>query len=364
MRRRLFAVFLLVACARRSDGGEAPGTTTDPTISTSSEASSDPDTTTTGDEAGASSSESTGSDACLDPAPEMTSTVVLPTPTGEIHGTWFAPAGCGPFPTVLFHVGSGPTDRDGNSVGFAGSNDGHLQLAEALRAAGIASVRFDKRGVAGSEGALENWEDIVVESYVDDLRLWIELLRQQQDTVGEISVLGHSEGSVIGTLAATQIAVDHLVLVAGPGRALADVLRTQLEQNLDDPELLAQANAIIAELEMGNTVEDVPTELLSLFDPSVQPFLISLFAVDPAAELAKITAPTTIIAGTADIQVPVSEGEALLAAKPDANLRIIENMTHVFKDAGMGQDAAYTDPDVPLADGLVDAVLEAVLGDP
>ena len=361
MRAHVLSMTILAACASHSEGAEATGNTPESTNSAGTNVSTGAETTTTAEVPDASSSQSTGAGTCLDPAPEMTASVVLPTPSGDIHGTWFAPAGCGPFPTVLFHVGSGPTDRNGNTVGFSGRNDGHIQLAEALRASGIASVRFDKRGIAASQDAVENWKDIVLETYVDDLILWIELLREQ-DTVGEITVLGHSEGSLISTLAATRVSVEHLLLVAGPGRQLADVLRAQLEQNLDDPELLTEAKMIISELEMGNTVDNVSTELLSLFDPSVQPFLISMFALDPAEELAKVTGPTTIVVGTADLQVPASEADPLMVAKPDANLRVIQNMTHTFKDAAMGQNAAYNDPAVPMADGFVEAVLEAVQG--
>jgi len=63
--------------------------------------------------------------------------------------------------------------------------------------------------------------------------------------------------------------------------------------------------------------------------------------------------------GAADIQVPVAKGGVLAAAQPEATGFVIEGMTHVFKTA-QGQNAASTDPTVPLAEGFVDAAVAAV----
>ncbi len=356
-----------VACVDPGDNTPADTTTTATTSAASGDSSTgSTDATAPLDSTGGDSTGASGSTAvpdCSEPAPAKSVAIQLATPTGNLHGTWTTPEGCDPFPTVLFHVGSGPTDRDGNSVGAPGTNDGHLQLAEELQDRGIASVRYDKRGVAESADALGPVREVVVDTYVDDLRGFVDLMLEQPDAFGPITILGHSEGAVFATLVAGAAApgeIDGLLLVAGPGRNLADVLRTQLEQNIGDPDLLVTALAVIDQLEMGNTVEMVPADLLSLFHPSVQPYLISLFAVDPAASLSQVEVSTGIIAGTDDIQVPPSEADVLQAAKPDATIHVIEGMTHTLKDVGQGQDAAYFDPAVPLADGLVDAVIEHV----
>ncbi len=369
--RTWLALVLLAAGAACSD--DPTGTDTTGTGSTSTVA-----TSTTGSDSGATMAEassggeqpgtdsssddgsSTGASACTDPVEAVSGELVLTTPTGDLHGSYLGPAGCPPFPTVLFHVGSGPTDRDGNTVGASGSNDGHLQLAQALAEEGIASVRYDKRGVAQSTPALEDPSDLLVQTYVDDLAGWVEMLRGQSDTVAAIIVLGHSEGSLYATLVAASGEVDGLVHAAGPGRPFGDVLAEQLMNNVGDPDLLAQALQILEMLEAGQTVDDVPVSLLSLFDPSIQPFLITLLAYDPTVEIANVAVPTTILAGDADIQIPASDAELLAAAKPDAELRIIAGMTHTFKSDAAGQAAAYDDPTVPLADGVVQAVVDAV----
>ena len=74
--------------------------------------------------------------------------VQLETPTGTLHGTLLYPVDRGPLPVVLLIAGSGPTDRNGNSVGLPGANNSLMLLAEALAERGIATLRYDKRGVS------------------------------------------------------------------------------------------------------------------------------------------------------------------------------------------------------------------------
>ena len=73
---------------------------------------------------------------------------------GRLHGSLNVPLGAStPVPTVLLIAGSGPTDRDGNSALMPGRNDSLKWLAQALEDAGIATLRYDKRGVAASQAA-------------------------------------------------------------------------------------------------------------------------------------------------------------------------------------------------------------------
>ena len=79
------------------------------------------------------------------------SAITLATPTGTIHGTLSLPASAPPYPVVLIIAGSGPTDRDGNAASI--HPDSYKLLAAALARDGIASVRYDKRGVGESAQA-------------------------------------------------------------------------------------------------------------------------------------------------------------------------------------------------------------------
>src|SRR5436309_1753218 len=93
------------------------------------------------------------------PPPRLVGELVeLTTPTGTLSGTLDLPAGRGPWPVVLLHAGSGPTDRDGNQVLMR--NDGLKMLGRALAARGFAVLRVDKRGVGASRKALAKEADI------------------------------------------------------------------------------------------------------------------------------------------------------------------------------------------------------------
>ena len=68
---------------------------------------------------------------------------------------------------------------------------------------------------------------------------------------------------------------------------------------------------------------------------------------------------TLIVQGTTDIQVSVAQAEALSRARPEARLLIVEGMNHVLKSVPADptqQVASYTDPSLPLAPGLIEAI--------
>jgi pimeloyl-ACP methyl ester carboxylesterase len=227
-----------------------------------------------------------------------------------------------------------------------------------IKRQGYASVRYDKRGVGESAAAGPADEEAYrFDGFVDDAIRWVAYLRADA-RVGPIVVAGHSEGSLIGMLAAQEPVIDGLISLAGAGRPAADLLREQLARQLP-LDLLAQANAILDELVNGRIVADVPVELMSIFRPSVQPYLMSWFAFDPAREIARLSMPVLIVQGETDIQIGVADAQLLANAQPDANLLLISEMNHVLKSATgapSSQQLAYSNPTVPLAGGLVDGL--------
>ncbi len=146
--------------------------------------------------------------------------------------------------------------------------------------------------------------------------------------------------------------------IAGVARRASEVLRDQLLSVLS-ADLWAQSERILAALESGQQVSDVPSELTTLYRPSAQPYLISWFRYVPSEELRRLNVPVLITQGTTDIQVATSEAEALLAAKPDAELIVRHGMNHVLKvvPADPAQQlASYSDPSLPVDERLVDAI--------
>ena len=285
----------------------------------------------------------------------------LTTPSGVIHGTIDLPSGTGPFPVVLIIAGSGPTDRDGNSAMLAGKNNSLKMLAQSLATANIASLRFDKRGIAASAAAGPKEADLRFENYVDDAAAWVEQLRHDK-RFSTVTIIGHSEGALIGAIATARTHPNAFISVAGVGRSAGLVLREQMNGKL--PAQLFQANEkILRELEAGRTTEDVPPALKSLYRSSVQPYLISWFKYNPSEIVASIKEPILICQGTTDIQVAVEEAEALKKNASAAKLVIIEGMNHVLKSVPADpakQTSSYTDPALPINAELMKNIIKFV----
>jgi hypothetical protein len=281
----------------------------------------------------------------------------LTTPTGVIHGTLLLPDGPGPFPVALLIAGSGPTDRDGNSRLLPGKNNSYRLLAEGLAQRGIATVRYDKRGVAASAAASPPEVDLRFDTYIDDAVAWLKILRADQ-RFATVSVVGHSEGSLIGMDAARQGCADAYVSLSGAGQPIGAALRVQLRPQLP-PALWLESERILSGLEAGRTTDSVPATLAALYRPSLQPYMISWLRHNPPVEIAALHIPVLIVQGTTDIQVAVTDAQALHAAKPDAELLLIDGMNHVLKSVPSDmakQQASYSDPLLPVAPQLIDAV--------
>jgi uncharacterized protein len=294
----------------------------------------------------------------------MQSDYRLETPTGAIDGT-LEVVSVTPSPVVLIIAGSGPTDRNGNALALGLHDDAYELLASALERQNIASLRYDKRGIGASAAAMSSEKDLTFDTYVDDATGWLRKLRAD-GRFTKIVVAGHSEGSLIGMIAAQRGPADAFVSLDGAGRPIAVVLREQLKPQLS-PELYARADAIIASLQNGTTVADVPPELTILFRASVQPYLISWFKYDPAVEISKLHVPVTIVQGTADVQVTMADAQALHRGDPSARLVVVQGMNHVLKYAPdvSSQTAilkGYGDPSLPIAPQVVDAVAAASKG--
>lgn len=288
--------------------------------------------------------------------------VVLPSEPAPLQGTLLTPEG----PTRAVAVilpGSGPTDRDGNSPGGLVASTYRL-LAEGLAEQGVATVRIDKRGVGASAFAARREEDLRFQTYIDDARDWA---AEAARLTGRpcVWLIGHSEGSQIALAAARDgnESVCGLVLLSGAGRPAGIILREQFEAGLPEA-LKAPAFAALDELEAGRPVLDPPPALAALFRPSVQPYLISWLGLNPSDLIVDYDGPVMVGHGSTDIQVSMADARALSEAQPAARLVIWDGVNHVLKIAPADRAAniaVYSDPNLPLAPGVVDDVAGFIL---
>ncbi|MFN4290273.1 MAG: alpha/beta hydrolase [Permianibacter sp.] len=283
----------------------------------------------------------------------------LKLPDVTLRGTLEQPLTTERVPVALIVAGSGPTDRDGNSKLLPGANNSLKMLAQQLASNGIASLRYDKRGVGESTWLQPDESKLRIDSFVNDADAWAAELERRG--FAKPVLIGHSEGALLVTLLAQRRAVAGVVLIAGAGRSADVLLQEQLQKQA--PHLLADSARILAELKAGRLVADVPPSLAALYRPSVQPYMQSWLRRDPAVELGKLKVPVLTVAGGADIQVSAADAGALAAVASVQALRIA-NMNHVLKAVAVGdsvmQQRSYGDPALPLAPELVPAVVSFV----
>lgn len=286
--------------------------------------------------------------AALAAAPVRAAPIEAPGPDAPLHGT-LAEAGPGA-PVVLILPGSGPTNREGdNPLGVRAAP--YRRPAEALAQRGVASVRIDKRGQFGSAAAIPDANAVTLDDYARDAQAWIGAIRVRTGARC-VWLLGHSEGGLVALAAQRAEGVCGLVLVATPGRRLADVLKSQMRAVLANAPLLERTDRMIDRIAAGERIAaaDLPAPVAPLFAPQVQGFLASVLPRDPARMIAQVRRPVLILQGTRDVQVGVADAQALHRANPCATLALLPNVNHVLKivesDDRAANVAAY-DPELP-----------------
>lgn len=252
-----------------------------------------------------------------------------------VYGTFVKPAAPSNKLAIII-PGSGATDRNGNSQ--MTRNNSYKKLAEGLAAKGIASFRYDKRVITlMKKGALQE-DKLRFDDFVDDAiaaaQYYIE-----RGQYSSIYFVGHSQGSLVGMVAAQKVNIQGFISLCGAGQSIDKTILSQIE--LQMPDLKENASVAFTTLKEKGQVKDFSPALASIFRKEVQPFMASWMQFNPRREIRKLKVPTLIIGGSKDLQVSVGEAEILKKAKSDAEILIVENMNHVFFDI-QGDDLENT----------------------
>ncbi|SHG46930.1 alpha/beta hydrolase [Winogradskyella jejuensis] len=258
-------------------------------------------------------------------------------------------------PLIIFIHGSGNIDRNGNAFGAPGKSDSVKQLSEALNKEGIAFYRYDKRSANMKNLRLIMKEGVNLNDFVDDAKLAIQKFKDDK-RFSTITVIGHSQGSLIGMLL-LDAGVNKYISLAGPSNTIDKTITEQVRMQNGDS-IASLVSNHFKELKETGRIENVDPNLLLFFNKTNQGFFKSWIAYDPIEEMAKVNKPTLIINGTKDIQVFEADAKALHQANPKAKLVIIENMNHALKTITKDEDnlKSYNTPDFPLSEDLVKAI--------
>lgn len=285
------------------------------------------------------------------------SPIILKINIDQIFGTLTTPDLKTKYPVALIISGSGPTDRNGNNGMM--KNNSLKMLAEALAKNGIASLRYDKRGIGESKASAVTEQTLVFENYTEDAKSWINLLKQDK-RFSEIIVIGHSEGSLIGMIAAVK--ANKFISIAGPGESADKLIKTQIASK-SNKQLEEMTFPIIDSLKSGHYAQKVDPMLNSLFRPSIQPYLISWFKYNPQAEIKALKIPVLILQGNKDLQVTVKDAELLSKANTAAELLIVDKMNHIMKTID-GDDqaniASYNNETLPISEIMTKKIISFI----
>ena len=287
------------------------------------------------------------------PFPYGTEEVSFDHGDAHLEGTLVLPEGYSrKTPVLIFVTGSGQEDRDETIF----EHKPFAVIADALGRAGIATLRFDDRGIGGSTGDVVN---ATTEDFRDDALAGIKMLRERFDKVG---VIGHSEGGLIALMLAADKQADFIVSLAGVAVSGIDLIVAQSRTSLetagypeDQIETFCKAVGEAAYVRVHGGRMPFPEEL-DLPDEWKQayqrilvqiqtPWMQKLLSLDMRSRLGDITCPVLALNGTKDIQVDYKSNlEALrsgLPAHPQNRIEALEGLNHLFQHCTTGAIAEY-----------------------
>ena len=253
-----------------------------------------------------------------------------------LAGTLALPDGELPAPAVLLASGSGPLDRDSNHR--RARFDVSRQLAIALAEGGLASLRYDKRGVGESPG---DWRAAGLHDNVDDLgRALDALIARPEVDADRVLVAGHSEGAILAAaLAGRGAPVAGAVLLSMSATPGEDLLRWQARRIA--PTLPALVRGVLRLLRVDlekkvaanhTRIKATTADVARVGGAKVNArWHREFLAHDPRTDLARITAPVLAITGDKDLQVPPADLDVIARTVPDGTVLLVPDLTHTLR---------------------------------
>ena len=274
--------------------------------------------------------------------------VAFPSGSLQLAGTLALPDGEGPWPAVLLIPGSGQVDRNENTKKFA--IDALHQVAQYLAEQGVATLRYDKRGVGQSEG---DYYESGFFDHVFDASSALDYLKSREDIRADLAfLLGHSEGALIATrMAGTGAGIAGAILLAGTAQSGEEVLMWQTEQVVKG---MHGFNKWLIDLLHIDVLKREAVQLDKIKRSTKNAYRVQLakinakwmrefMAYDPAQDLSNIQVPVLAITGSKDIQVMPADLERMRDLVPgEFEGHQIPDVTHMLRaEAGEPSVSEY-----------------------
>jgi pimeloyl-ACP methyl ester carboxylesterase len=295
----------------------------------------------------------------------------------SLGGTLTLPEGEGPFPAVVLLTGSGAQDRDESLLG----HKPFLVLSDRLTKAGIATLRFDDRGMGASGGSLG---DVGLTRLAEDAGTMLDYLMGRSE-VGAAGLLGHSEGGIVAgmvpSLSGRSEEPAFLVSLAGPFAPMEEIINHQVEAGLrragkseeEVAETMALQRSLLEASAGAETPEAACDAVMAVAEPQgvsaeaqplCTPLMHSYFRVDPAAGYAAYDGPVLALFGGKDRQVPPSMNlplaEEALAGNEDAVVKVVEGANHLFQTTKTGYAEEYAQIEETMREDVMATIAEFV----
>ncbi len=263
--------------------------------------------------------------------------VTVAGPAGPLAATLELPDGVGPFPGVVLVSGSGPLDRDSDhkKMRFGISRE----LATALSAAGIASLRFDKRGVGTTD---LDWRTAGLEDNADDVAAAVDTLRARAEVRDDaVLVVGHSEGAILAAMVAARgVPLGGVGLLSCPARPGRELLRWQVEVNL--PTLPGPVRALLRLLHVDvaakvaknhDRIERTTADVTRIGGRKLNAkWFREFLRHDPAQDLEQVDVPVLAVTGSKDLQTPPEDVRRLADLLAErAETHVVTDVTHILR---------------------------------
>ncbi len=294
----------------------------------------------------------------------------------RLAGTLTIPKGKGPFPVALMITGSGAQDRNEELLG----HKPFLVISDYLTRRGVAVLRVDDRGVGGSTG---NTPNSTTEDFVGDVLTGVNFLKTQKEIdPHKIGLIGHSEGGLIGPMAASRSKdVAFVVMMAGPGLVGEQIIQLQSKLILKAsgiPESTIEMQAkkseplykiIREEKDDAKFAEKITEKLANIYDAlsdtekkavGTRDSFVKLqmasvgskwfryfFTLDPSTALKKVKCPVLALNGSKDLQVPPQQDIDAInkylkeAGNKDYTTKILSGLNHLFQTCKTGAPSEY-----------------------
>lgn len=314
----------------------------------------------------------------------------------SLAGTLTIPEGAGPFPAVVLITGSGAQNRDEELLG----HKPFLVIADYLTRNGIAVLRYDDRGVGGSQGnpVTATTADLATDAEA----AYRYLITRAEINSGKVGLAGHSEGGLIAPMVASAVpGVNFIISLAGPGvkgeeilhrqnrdvssvmgldekqineniatnSKLFAIIKKETDNDKAEEKVMAAYRKILSKRGVSpEEIEKNVRELSASFGKASYTWIRYFMITDPAKYWKKVRCPVLALNGEKDLQVAWDVNLMAIekAVRAGGNARVttvsLPGLNHLFQNSNTGLPSEYGEIEETLSEDVLKLMSDWIKG--